>query len=70
VSEPEGRGAAWTDEEGAPATSEEGRRCLKSAPQANLGYCLSDGEGYRGGWGWLNRIMFPDGSRNAQSMIP
>src|SRR5215831_9927421 len=33
-SEPEGRGAAWTDERGAPATSEEGRRCLKGAPQA------------------------------------
>jgi DNA helicase II / ATP-dependent DNA helicase PcrA len=34
-SEPEGRGAAWTDERGAPATSEEGRRGLKSAPQAS-----------------------------------
>src|SRR5215472_1448028 len=29
-SEPEGRGAAWTEERG---TSDEGRRCLESAPQ-------------------------------------
>src|SRR5260370_1846610 len=28
-SEPEGRGAAWTEERG---TSDEGRRCLKGAP--------------------------------------
>jgi hypothetical protein len=35
LSEPKGRGAAWTDERGAPATSEEGRRGLKSAPQAS-----------------------------------
>jgi len=35
MSEPAGRGAAWTDERGAPATSEEGRRRLKSAPQAS-----------------------------------
>jgi ATP-binding cassette, subfamily C, bacterial CydCD len=35
MSEPEGRGAAWTDEQGAPATNEEGRRCLKSAPEAS-----------------------------------
>ncbi len=34
-SEPEGRGAAWTDERGAPATSEEGRRRLKGAPEAS-----------------------------------
>src|SRR5215813_12006616 len=31
--EAEGRGAVWTDERGAPATSEEGRRRLKSAPE-------------------------------------
>jgi UDPglucose--hexose-1-phosphate uridylyltransferase len=30
--EPEGRGAAWTEERG---TSDEGRRCLKGAPQAS-----------------------------------
>jgi SAM-dependent methyltransferase len=36
MSEPEGRGAAWTEERGAGfATSDEGRRCLKSAPQAS-----------------------------------
>jgi hypothetical protein len=35
MSEPEGRGAAWTEERGAPATSEEGRRGLKSALQAS-----------------------------------
>jgi len=35
VTEPKGRGAAWTDERGAPATSEEGRRRLKSAPEAS-----------------------------------
>src|SRR5260370_9059172 len=43
-SEPEGRGAAWTEERG---TSDEGRRCLKGAPMragntvtgiASLGY--------------------------------
>ena len=33
VSEPKGRGAAWTEERG---TSEEGRRRLKSAPEASL----------------------------------
>jgi enoyl-CoA hydratase/carnithine racemase len=32
MSEPEGRGAAWTEERG---TSDEGRRRLKGAPQAN-----------------------------------
>src|SRR5260370_6148575 len=32
VSEPEGRGVAWTEERG---TSDEGRRCLKSAPEAS-----------------------------------
>jgi len=32
TSEPEGRGAAWTEERG---TSDEGRRCLKGAPQAS-----------------------------------
>src|SRR5258708_17998419 len=32
VSEPEGRGAAWTEERG---TSDEGRRRLKGAPQAS-----------------------------------
>jgi signal transduction histidine kinase len=35
MSEPTGRGAAWTDERGAPATSEEGRRRLKRAPEAS-----------------------------------
>jgi hypothetical protein len=30
--EPKERGADWTDERG---TSEEGRRCLKSAPEAS-----------------------------------
>ena len=34
MSEPKGRGAAWTDERG---TSEEGRRRLKSAPEASSG---------------------------------
>ena len=34
MSEPKGRGAAWTDERG---TSEEGRRRLKSAPEARSG---------------------------------
>src|SRR5712692_10920653 len=38
MSEPEGRGAAWTDERGALATSEEGRRRLRSAPQASGGH--------------------------------
>jgi len=32
TSEPEGRGAAWTEERG---TSDEGRRRLKSAPEAS-----------------------------------
>jgi hypothetical protein len=32
VSEPQGRGAAWTEERG---TSDEGRRCLKGAPEAS-----------------------------------
>jgi NitT/TauT family transport system permease protein len=35
MSEPEGRGGVWTDERGAPATSEEGRRRLESAPEAS-----------------------------------
>jgi hypothetical protein len=35
MSEPQGRGAAWTDERGAPATSEEGRRRLKGALEAS-----------------------------------
>src|SRR5258706_11428466 len=35
MSEPTGRGAAWTDERGALATSEEGRRRLKRAPEAS-----------------------------------
>jgi len=36
VSEPEGRGAAWTEERGAGfATSDEGRRRLKGAPEAS-----------------------------------
>jgi len=35
VSEPEGRGAAWTDERGAPATNEEGRQCLQGGPEAS-----------------------------------
>ena len=39
------------------------------APEASWAYGPSDGR-YLGGWGWLNRIMFPDGSRNAQSMTP
>ena len=37
VSEPTGRGAAWTDERGAPATSEEGRRRLKARPGGERG---------------------------------
>jgi hypothetical protein len=32
MSELEGRGAAWTEERG---TGDEGRRCLKSAPEAS-----------------------------------
>jgi hypothetical protein len=32
MSEPKGRGADWTDER---RRSEEGRRCLKSAPEAS-----------------------------------
>ena len=35
MSEPEGRGAVWTDERGAPATSEEGRRRLERAPEGS-----------------------------------
>jgi len=35
MSAPEGRGGVWTDERGAPATSEEGRRRLESAPEAS-----------------------------------
>ena len=35
VSEPEGRGAAWTEERG---TSDEGRRCLKGVPEASGGH--------------------------------
>src|SRR5260221_1072459 len=35
MSEPTGRGAAWTGERGALATSEEGRRRLKRAPEAS-----------------------------------
>ncbi len=38
-SEPEGRGAAWTEERG---TSDEGRRCHKSAPQASGKHCETD----------------------------
>jgi hypothetical protein len=33
--EPEGRGAAWTEERG---TSDEGRRCLKRVPKASQGH--------------------------------
>src|SRR5260221_14444533 len=35
MNEPKGRGGPWTDERGAPGTSEEGRRRLKSAPEAS-----------------------------------
>ena len=35
MSAPEGRGGVWTDERGAPATSEEGRRRPESAPEAS-----------------------------------
>ena len=35
MSAPEGRGGVWTDERGAPAASEEGRRRLESAPEAS-----------------------------------
>ena len=35
VGEPEGRGAAWTEERG---TSDEGRRCLKGVPEASGGH--------------------------------
>jgi branched-chain amino acid transport system ATP-binding protein len=35
MSEPEGRGAAWTEERGSLRPSDEGRRRLKSAPEAS-----------------------------------
>src|SRR5258708_14238098 len=40
LSEPKGRGAAWTEERGArsEATSDEGRRRLRSAPEASEGH--------------------------------
>ena len=38
MSEPEGRGAAWTEERG---TSDEGRRCLKGAPEASGKHSMS-----------------------------
>src|SRR5215469_17002343 len=44
MSEPQGRGAAWTDERGAPATSEEGRRRLKNAPEASGEHSVSEPE--------------------------
>ena len=53
MSEPTLRGAVWTDDQGAPATSEEARRRLKSATEASEG---GTGEGGTGeGWageGW------------------
>src|SRR5215469_6016031 len=50
VSEPARRGAAWTDERGAPATSEEGRRRLKSAPEASPGGTVSEPAGRGAVW--------------------
>jgi hypothetical protein len=35
MSEPAGRGAAWTEERGSLRPSDEGRRRLKSAPLAS-----------------------------------
>jgi len=35
VSEPEGRGAAWTEERGSLRLSDEGRRRLTGAPEAS-----------------------------------
>ncbi len=49
LSEPAGRGAAWTDERGASATSEEGRRGLKGAPEASAA-TLSEPEGRGAAW--------------------
>ena len=43
MSAPKGRGAAWTEERG---TSDEGRRRLKSAPEAHRKQSTSD-EGRR-----------------------
>src|SRR5215470_10495113 len=45
MSEPTGRGGAWTDERGAPATSEEGRRRLKSAPEASSKHSILEEAG-------------------------
>ncbi|HEY4852179.1 MAG TPA: hypothetical protein VII22_15430, partial [Streptosporangiaceae bacterium] len=42
MSEPKGRGGAWTEERG---TSDEGRRRLKSAPEASGEQSTSDEEG-------------------------
>src|SRR5215469_13050300 len=47
VSEPEGRGAAWTEERG---TSDEGRRCLSGAPQASGMHLVSEPEGRGAAW--------------------
>jgi hydrogenase expression/formation protein HypC len=38
MSEPKGRGAAWTEERG---TSDEGRRCLERGPEASGEYCIT-----------------------------
>jgi hypothetical protein len=47
MSEPEGRGAAWTEERG---TSDEGRRCPKGAPEASGGHSMSEPEGRGAAW--------------------
>jgi hydrogenase expression/formation protein HypC len=47
MSEPKGRGAAWTEERGTsdegppPQAAKPARRCLESAPEASGEYCIT-----------------------------
>src|SRR5215472_16579885 len=63
----EGRGAAWTEERGAPATSEEGRRRLEGARR------LAGGHGPRAegrGAAWTDeRGMYPCGPKGVSGGV-
>ncbi len=65
MSEPEGRGAAWTEERG---TSDEGRRRLKGAPEASGRQSTSD-EGRRRSEGGMGRRAGPRTRPDARSLV-
>src|SRR6266851_8631218 len=65
MSEPEGRGAAWTEEQ---STSDEGRRRLKGAPEASGRQSTSD-EGRRRSEGGMGRRAGPRTRPDARSLV-